>query len=411
MMTLLLLAFILLLLIFAAPLAMPQRPHRTRRCPRPRSATSEPPPAPVRRVQPPKPPWVRREVLRLKALMPEAGCRRIAHTFNRLHQNRRAMTVGKTFVAGVLRNRGEEVLRIRREIKHRTPRPLRRNVIWALDWTWMPGEGGDSRPVFGLLDHGSRACLELCPVESRRTVTLLRQLLELFERFGTPKVLRTDNEPAVRSLLFRVVLRILGIRHQRSEPFAPWQNGRIERLFRTVKEVIQQRDAATGSPRSPPPTSPESAPGTTTSVPTNTWTGVRLPKHGAAKNPIDESPLAGCPRGAGSLLAATGPNRTAHPTDTETTPTVRRRGAPCRRHSAPEGDQADEARRNPTTNRAQSRPLDAQFGSNLAQNRLDLPPDTADGTTSREDTALHCPNWLGCGAEAGEKQLAGPNAP
>jgi len=245
MMTLLLLVFILLLLSFAARLVIPQRPHRTRRCPRPRSATSEPPPAPVHRVQTPKPPWVRREILRLKALMPEAGCRRIAHTFNRLHQNRRAMTVGKTFVAGVLRNRGEEVLRIRREIKHRTPRPLRRNVIWALDWTWMPGEGGDSRPVFGLLDHGSRACLELCPVENKRAFTLLRQLLELFERFGTPKVLRTDNEPAVRSLLFRVVLRLLGIRHERSEPFAPWQNGRIERLFRTVKEVIRQREAAT----------------------------------------------------------------------------------------------------------------------------------------------------------------------
>jgi len=157
------------------------------------------------------------------------------------------MTVGETFVAGALRDRGEEVLRIRREIKRRKPRSLPRNLIWALDRTWVPSAGRDSKPVFGVLDHGSRACLELRPVESRSTITLLRHLLELFERFGTPKVLRTDNEPAVRSMLFRVALRILGIRHQRSEPFAPWQNGRIERLFRTVKEVIRQRDAMTGS--------------------------------------------------------------------------------------------------------------------------------------------------------------------
>ena len=47
----------------------------------------------------PKPPWVRREVLRLKAWMPQAGCRTIAHAFNRLHGERRQMTVGKTFVA------------------------------------------------------------------------------------------------------------------------------------------------------------------------------------------------------------------------------------------------------------------------------------------------------------------------
>lgn len=36
------------------------------------------------------------------------------------------------------------------------------------------------------------------------------------------------------------MLRLLGVRHQRTEPFAPWQNGRIERLFLTVKEVIRQ---------------------------------------------------------------------------------------------------------------------------------------------------------------------------
>ena len=34
-------------------------------------------------VAPPKPTWVRDEVIRLKALMPEAGCRTIAHHFNR----------------------------------------------------------------------------------------------------------------------------------------------------------------------------------------------------------------------------------------------------------------------------------------------------------------------------------------
>ena len=32
-----------------------------------------------------KPDWVVEEIVRLKALMPDAGCRRIADTFNRLH--------------------------------------------------------------------------------------------------------------------------------------------------------------------------------------------------------------------------------------------------------------------------------------------------------------------------------------
>lgn len=53
--------------------------------------------APSKRIfHPPKPPWVCKEVIRLKALMPEHGSRKIAVTFNHLHQDRRGMTVGKT---------------------------------------------------------------------------------------------------------------------------------------------------------------------------------------------------------------------------------------------------------------------------------------------------------------------------
>ena len=74
-------------------------------------------------------------------------------------------------------------------------------MIWVLDWSWVGGPDEKARPVLGRLDHGSRACLELGPVESRRTVALLRRLLDLFDRFGTPKVLRTDNEPAARSVI------------------------------------------------------------------------------------------------------------------------------------------------------------------------------------------------------------------
>jgi len=55
---------------------------------------------PMRRTHaPPKPEWVRREIIRLKALMPDAGCRTITHNFNRRFAERRHMTVGKTYVA------------------------------------------------------------------------------------------------------------------------------------------------------------------------------------------------------------------------------------------------------------------------------------------------------------------------
>lgn len=64
---------------------------------------------------------------------------------------------------------------------------------------------------------------------------------------GAGQVVQADNNSDFSSLLFPATLRLLGIRHQRTDPFAPWQNGRIERLFRTVKEVIRQRAARTGN--------------------------------------------------------------------------------------------------------------------------------------------------------------------
>jgi transposase InsO family protein len=42
------------------------------------------------------------------------------------------------------------------------------------------------------------------------------------------------------SRVFRIVLGLARIRHQRSDPGYPWQNGRIERLFLTLKEKLDR---------------------------------------------------------------------------------------------------------------------------------------------------------------------------
>ncbi|MCP3994447.1 MAG: transposase family protein, partial [bacterium] len=60
------------------------------------------------------------------------------------------------------------------------------------------------------------------------------------ECFGKPRCIRTDNESVFTSVLFRLGLRLLGIRHQLTAPFAPWQNGRVERFFKTFKELARQ---------------------------------------------------------------------------------------------------------------------------------------------------------------------------
>jgi transposase InsO family protein len=98
----------------------------------------------------------------------------------------------------------------------------------------------EAAPVFGIIDHGSRACLGLQRIADLSTIGVLEVLLIAMKKFGRPKVIKSDNGSIFTSRLFRFAMACLGIRHRRIEPFCPWQNGRIERFFGTFKEAIRQ---------------------------------------------------------------------------------------------------------------------------------------------------------------------------
>jgi transposase InsO family protein len=187
---------------------------------------------------PPKPPWVAREIIRLKALMIHDGCRKIADTFNRLYEYKKHMTVGKTYVYETVKKHRYEIQVLRRRIKHRKPRSLPKNLIWSLDLTQVTDNKKQLHTVFGMIDSGTRACIALRDIPGKASVVLLRCLLDAIECYGKPKIVRTDNEAVFISRLFRFGLWLLNIRHQRTDVCCPWQNGKIERLFGTLKEKL-----------------------------------------------------------------------------------------------------------------------------------------------------------------------------
>lgn len=122
-----------------------------------------------------KPAWVTQEIVRLKALMPDTGCRTITLVFNRRYAHhadvRRRMTVGKSFVADTIRKQRYEIMVIRRRIKHRVPPPLPRNLIWGLDLTGKRDVAGETHTILGLVDHGSRGLLTLAALPDKCTWT------------------------------------------------------------------------------------------------------------------------------------------------------------------------------------------------------------------------------------------------
>ncbi len=53
-----------------------------------------------------------------------------------------------------------------------------RNRIWALDLTGKGDLSGEQKIILGLIDHGTRACLHLQTLADKRSLTLLRELIQ-----------------------------------------------------------------------------------------------------------------------------------------------------------------------------------------------------------------------------------------
>lgn len=191
----------------------------------------------------PKPAWVKREVIRLKALMPDGGCRAIAHAFNRLHRHRE-MTIGKSYAYEVVKRHAYDIQVARRKIKHRRPRPVPHNRVWAIDLTGKTDSAGTMHSILGIVEHRSRTSLCLSALADKTSVTLLEHLITAIKRYGKPDYVRTDNEAVFTSRLFRFGLWVLSIRHQRTEVACPWQNGKVERFFGTLKKKLNQWEVA-----------------------------------------------------------------------------------------------------------------------------------------------------------------------
>lgn len=192
-----------------------------------------------------KPDWVVRQLVLLKAHLPDAGCRTLAMTFNRVFAHRE-MSVSKSFVHQVLREQAHAVWLARKTIRAARPKPVAVNHCWGIDLTGRGDDGGDVHTVLGILDHGSRRTLALTRLTRKCGWTLLGQLCLAIAEFGRPKFVRTDNERCFTGRVFAGGLRMLGNRHQRIDLHCPWQNGRVERFFGTLKGCLHQLALADG---------------------------------------------------------------------------------------------------------------------------------------------------------------------
>jgi putative transposase len=134
---------------------------------------------------------------------------------------------------------------------HPLAMPSLPNEVWAVDFKgWFRTGDGKRCDPLTLSDAMSRYLLR-CEVVARPDYQHVRPVLEAaFCEFGLPQAIRSDNGPPFASKAAGGLSALslswikLGIRPERIEPAKPQQNGRHERMHRTLGQDTAKPPAA-----------------------------------------------------------------------------------------------------------------------------------------------------------------------
>jgi transposase InsO family protein len=192
-------------------------------------------------------------ILALRAEHPSWGPKKIKARLETVHRHRTwpaASTIG-----AILSRHG---LVARRKLRRRAAPPVsplraacEANQVWGIDFKgWFrTGDGARCDPL-SISDLASRYVIRLQAVTRTDEEHVWPVIEAAFIEFGVPETMRSDNGPPFASTgaggLSRLAVKLIkaGVRPERIEPGKPQQNGRHERLHRTLKAETARPPAA-----------------------------------------------------------------------------------------------------------------------------------------------------------------------
>ena len=106
-----------------------------------------------------------------------------------------------------------------------------------------------------LLQHAGRTFLivvdaysffwEIKPLRSQTAKSALEALFEVFQSFGYPVCVKSDNGPCYKHIDFTSALKQHGIKHSTSSPYHPKGNSLAERAVREAKKLLRSCEYGT----------------------------------------------------------------------------------------------------------------------------------------------------------------------
>lgn len=148
----------------------------------------------------------------------------------------------------VLRRNG----RILPSVEH--PGPLKRFARLQANQLWQMDFKGEFRTQEGwcypltVVDDCTRYALCIAACSNQRTATVKEHLTRLFQRYGLPDAILTDNgspwgssDPLCKYTTLGVWLLQLGVQLLHGRPYHPQTQGKIERFHKTLKAEVLNR--------------------------------------------------------------------------------------------------------------------------------------------------------------------------
>lgn len=120
------------------------------------------------------------------------------------------------------------------------------NVVWSTDFKGQfKMKNGQYCYPLTVADHCSRYLLGCEALENTKTLPAKRAFTEIFEQYGLPSFMRSDNGVPFASAGLMGLSKLavwwmrLGIQVEHTEPGHPQQNGRHERMHLTLKQEVK----------------------------------------------------------------------------------------------------------------------------------------------------------------------------
>jgi transposase InsO family protein len=108
--------------------------------------------------------------------------------------------------------------------------------IWHMDMTPVRLQGGKTQYIFAIIDACTRRVMAIKNYSGCTAVEVIDCLYAAIINNGgkKPRILYTDNGGQFVAKTFENVLKVQTIFHHKTDKGCPWQNGKIERLFKTL---------------------------------------------------------------------------------------------------------------------------------------------------------------------------------